>query len=199
VPHWMAQPRESLAPSGAYFGINLDCYWFVTCIAFCIGYSSDVESNPLSKVEANAKIGNLMSDLNSEFKGNLGDDAKMGVTKDGIVYTRFSVAVTPRKREGEKWVDGETKWVAVTAWRNLAERSAGLKKGQQVAVQGILSLNEYEKDGEKRAGLQVNASEITIALPFVKNGEGASAADSTPVAAAPAAEAPVKEDAGAIF
>jgi len=117
-----------------------------------------------------------MSDLNAEFKGNLGDDAKVATTKTGAVYTRFNVAVTPRKRENDVWVDGETKWVAVTAWQNLAERAAGLKKGQQVSVQGIISLNEYEVEGEKRCNLQVRANDITVALPFVKNGDSSAAA-----------------------
>lgn len=115
-----------------------------------------------------------MSDLYIDFKGNLGDDAKFGATKTGVTYTNFRVAVTPRKQDDSgNWVDGETKWVNVTAWRNLADRAAGLKKGQQVAVKGKLSLSEYEKDGEKRASLSVDASEINMALPFVKNGESA--------------------------
>lgn len=129
-----------------------------------------------------------MSDLNVSFKGNLGDDAKTGFTKNGVAYTNFRVAVTPRvfDKDANAWKDGETKWVSVTAWKNLAERAAGLKKGQQVSVEGILSLSEYEKDGEKRSNLTVDANEINLALPFVK-GSGSSAA--APAAAAPSAKA----------
>lgn len=131
-----------------------------------------------------------MSDLNVEFEGNLGADATAGITKSGIPFTNFRVGVTPRKKDGENWVDGETKWVSVTAWRYLAERASSLAKGQRVVVKGVLSLSEYEKDGEKRHNLTADADTITLSLPFVK-GEGS--------AKAPASAAASTESETAIF
>lgn len=120
-----------------------------------------------------------MSNIDVEFTGNLGNDAEFGLTKNGDEYTRFSVAVTPRIKRDDEWVDGETQWVSVTAWRTLASRAASLAKGTRVTVKGTLTLDEYvAKDGTPRAGLKVNASDITLSLPFVKGLASPSASQS---------------------
>ena len=36
----------------------------------------------------------------------------------------FTIAVTPRKKVGDEWTDGDTYWSTVTAWGRLAENIA---------------------------------------------------------------------------
>jgi single-strand DNA-binding protein len=79
-----------------------------------------------------------MNDTMVTFHGWVGGDVRHRIHKDVSVAT-IRVAVTPRiKRDGE-WVDGETVWYAVTAWRSLADHaSMSLKKGDAVFVHGRL-------------------------------------------------------------
>ena len=49
------------------------------------------------------------------------------------------MAVTPRLRRGGDWVDGETTWYTVTAWRALADHVRdSVLKGDAVIVHGRL-------------------------------------------------------------
>lgn len=72
------------------------------------------------------------------------------VGKNGNKALDFSVAVTPRKKEGDEWVDGETIWQNITVWNRLAENVASsLRSGDRVVVIGRESQKpEYtNKDG----------------------------------------------------
>lgn len=72
------------------------------------------------------------------------------VGKDNREVVDFSVAVTPRKREGDEWVDGETYWMTVTAWNRLAKNVAeSLRAGDRVIVYGRTDMKPgyTNKDG----------------------------------------------------
>ena len=61
-----------------------------------------------------------MNDTMVTFHGWVGGDVRHRKHKDVSVAT-IRVGVTPRiKRDGD-WVDGDTVWYAVTAWRSLAD------------------------------------------------------------------------------
>lgn len=86
--------------------------------------------------------------------GNVGRDAEMRYTPQGKAVTQFSVAVT----EGE-----ETMWFKINAWDNKAEICNNyVKKGMKVYVDGRLKLNVWEKDGEKKTDLQINAFDVVF-------------------------------------
>ena len=44
------------------------------------------------------------------IKGNLGTDPELKFTKNNKAYVSFSLAHTPRVKQGEVWIDGETIW-----------------------------------------------------------------------------------------
>ena len=83
------------------------------------------------------------------------------VHKDVSVAT-IRVGVTPRlKRDGE-WVDGETAWYSVTAWRTLADHvHESVRKGDAVIVHGRLRTETWTPDeGAPSTTLHVEASLI---------------------------------------
>lgn len=74
------------------------------------------------------------------------------VGKDNTAVIDFSVAMTPRKRVGDEWVDGETYWVTVTAWNRLAKNIAeSFKSGDRVLIWGRTDMKAgyTNKDGEE--------------------------------------------------
>jgi single-strand DNA-binding protein len=78
------------------------------------------------------------------------------VTQDGLPITSFRLASSHRKfdRKENKWVDGETNWFTVTAFRQLAINSAGsVAKGDRVIVSGKLRVRDW--DNGERAGTSV--------------------------------------------
>jgi single-strand DNA-binding protein len=57
-------------------------------------------------------------------------------------------------RTANKWVDGETNWFTVTAFRQLAINAAGsISKGERVLVTGKLRVRDW--DNGERAGTSV--------------------------------------------
>jgi single-strand DNA-binding protein len=57
-------------------------------------------------------------------------------------------------RTANKWVDGETNWFTVTAFRQLAINAAGsVSKGERVLVTGKLRVRDW--DNGERAGTSV--------------------------------------------
>lgn len=99
--------------------------------------------------------------------GHVGSDPTLRVLQSGVEVVSLRVAVTPRKKDkdGTSWVDDTTLWFTVTAWRALATHVAeSLHKGDRVVVEGRLSLASWERDGETRTSLEVQASAIGLDL-----------------------------------
>ena len=78
------------------------------------------------------------------------------VTQDGLPITSFRMAASHRKfdRAQGKWVDGDTNWYTVTAFKQLAINIAGsIAKGERVMVTGKLRVRDW--DNGERAGTSV--------------------------------------------
>ena len=78
------------------------------------------------------------------------------VTQDGLPITSFRLASSQRRfdRNQNKWIDGETNWFTVTAFRQLAINSAGsINKGDRLVVAGKLRVRDW--DNGERAGTSV--------------------------------------------
>lgn len=99
-----------------------------------------------------------MNDTLITLTGWLGGD----VTRrdaNGVALAKFRVASTPRRfnRKTEQWVDGDTQWYSVTAWRQLAENCAGsLRRGDPVVIHGRLSAETWTN----KAGIEVTSMDI---------------------------------------
>lgn len=78
------------------------------------------------------------------------------VTADGLAITSFRLASSNRRydRTAGKWVDGETNWYTITAFRQLGINVAGsVNKGDRILVQGVLRVRDW--DNGERAGTSV--------------------------------------------
>jgi len=100
-----------------------------------------------------------MSDTFVTFHGWVGADVRHRTPKNISVAT-VRVAVTPRVKRGGDWVDGETTWYTVTAWRTLADHVRdSVRKGDAVIVHGRLRTETWRpQDGPVSTTLHVEAS-----------------------------------------
>lgn len=99
--------------------------------------------------------------------GSAGSDAKLEFTPAGIAKATVSVAVTPRAKKGDEWVDGETNWYRCTAWRGMAEQVAEtVTKGMRLIVHGRFTARTWEKDGQPRTSLEIAVEEIGPSLRY---------------------------------
>jgi single-strand DNA-binding protein len=100
----------------------------------------------------------------------------------GKAIASFSVASTPRVKDGDNWVDGETTWFRVSVFDAMAENVVeSFAKGDRVIVQGRFKTRSYQTDaGETRSGLELVAEEVGPTLRWatakpVKVGAGGQA------------------------
>lgn len=99
-----------------------------------------------------------MSDTIVTLHGWVGGDVTYRNPQD-VSVANFRVASTPRLRKGGEWVDGDTTWYSVTAWRHLAENVRdSVRKGDAVVVHGRLRTDVWEReDGQLTSSLRIEA------------------------------------------
>lgn len=95
--------------------------------------------------------------------GNVGSDISIEETKNGKKFVQFSLAINNRGKNKNGEVEQNTNWFRVTAWNKTAELiNQYLGKGDEVAIDGFLNSNSYEKDGEKRISVEVVVNEFLV-------------------------------------
>ena len=83
--------------------------------------------------------------------GRLTRDPELKYTTGGIAYANFTLAVQKTKDEAE--------FIDCVAWEKTAENIAEyFRKGNRILIQGRLSVNSYEQNGEKRKFTRVLAN-----------------------------------------
>ena len=95
--------------------------------------------------------------------GNVAGEPRMRVTAGGVRVASFRLASTERRYNKElgSWRDGDTVYYTVTCWRTLAENAfESVSKGQPVLVHGRLHVSSYEKDGETRTSVDIEARSL---------------------------------------
>jgi single-strand DNA-binding protein len=73
-----------------------------------------------------------MNDVMMTIVGNVIRDVDLRFTSNGDPVATFRVASNTRRfdRENERWVEGDTHYLSVTCWRNMASNVANsIKKG----------------------------------------------------------------------
>lgn len=100
--------------------------------------------------------------------GNLTNDPELRFTPAGVAVANFTVAQTPRTKQGDEWVDGETLFMPCTVWRETAEHIAeSLTKGTRVVVTGRLTARTFDhKDGSKRTVNELQVDEVGPSLRY---------------------------------
>ena len=95
--------------------------------------------------------------------GIIATDPRALVTQTGLSITSFRLASTQRRYDRVKgeWVDGETNWYTVTAFRHLADNVlASLRKGQRVVVTGRVRIRSWESGERSGMTVEVDADAI---------------------------------------
>jgi len=102
--------------------------------------------------------------------GNTTAPAELRFTPSGAAVVSFTVASTPRTfdKNSNEWKDGTTLFMRCSAWRDAAENIAESldQKGMRVIVSGRLTQREYEKDGQKRTVVELEADEVGPSLRY---------------------------------
>ncbi|MET0726351.1 MAG: single-stranded DNA-binding protein [Leifsonia sp.] len=103
-----------------------------------------------------------MSDIIT-LTGIVASEPEPGVLPNGIPRVKFRLASGQRRfdRGTGQWVDGETNWYTVQAYRQLAgnaERS--LRKGNSVIVVGKLKVRRWTTESASGTSVDVDAEAI---------------------------------------
>lgn len=104
-----------------------------------------------------------MTDLNHvTLIGRLTRDAELKYTSSNLAVCKFSIANNQRRKKENTWTD-EAHFFDVTLWGKTAESlHKYLVKGKQVAIDGQLRQSRWEKDGQPRSRVEINATNIQL-------------------------------------
>ena len=95
--------------------------------------------------------------------GNVAGEPRFRVTAGGVRVASFRLASTERRfnKELGSWRDGDTVYYTVTCWRTMAENvSESVQKGHPVVVHGRLHVSSYEKEGQTRTAVEIEARSL---------------------------------------
>lgn len=85
------------------------------------------------------------------------------VTQDGLPITSFRMACAYRKFDvaQNKWVDGQTNWYTITAFKQLAINIVGsIAKGERVMVSGKLLVRDWDNGEHAGTSVEIEAEAI---------------------------------------
>ncbi len=125
--------------------------------------------------------------------GVVATPVKHTVTGEGLDVSQFRLASSSRRFDTatRTWVDGETNWFTVVAFRHVAANiAASLDKGHRIVVTGRLKVRDWQNEEKKGTNVEIVAEAIGHDLTW-----GTSQFTRTPRAAstgAPNAEAPAE-------
>lgn len=95
--------------------------------------------------------------------GKVATDPTTGRTTAGDPVTNFRLASTHRRFDQATgtWVDADTNWYSVAAFRQLAEHArASLHTGDSVIVTGRLKIRSWEANGKHGTSVDIEADAI---------------------------------------
>lgn len=84
-------------------------------------------------------------------------------TSEGLSITSFRLASSQRRfdRAAQKWIDADTNWYTVSAFRHLAEHSAqSIQKGDRVIVTGRLRIRDWENTDRSGTTVEIEADSV---------------------------------------
>lgn len=85
------------------------------------------------------------------------------ITAEGLAITSFRLASSQRRydRANQRWIDGDTNWYSITAFRQLAVNAAGsVSKGDRVIVTGRLRVREWDSGEKQGVNVDVEADAL---------------------------------------
>lgn len=96
--------------------------------------------------------------------GHLGNDPEIKDFESGKKVARCSLATHHFYKDAQGERVEQTQWHQLVAWSKMAEIiEKYVKKGQEIAVEGMLTSRSYEdKEGDKRSVTEVVLSELVM-------------------------------------
>lgn len=99
--------------------------------------------------------------------GNATADAELRFLPSGVAVCNFTVACTPRVKNGDNWEDGETIFYRCSGWRDMAENMAeSIKRGMRLVVTGRFKVRGYEVEGQQRQSLEIDVDEVGASMRY---------------------------------
>lgn len=90
------------------------------------------------------------------------DERSFGYTTGGTARLNISIAVNRREKRKGEWAD-RVSYFDVTIWGKTAENiKQYLTKGKQIAVEGYLDQQRWEKDGQKYSKVCIIADNVQL-------------------------------------
>lgn len=104
-----------------------------------------------------------MTDINTlTIIGRLTSNYDLAYTAGGTARLNLSIAVNRSQKSGGEWSD-KASFFDVTVWGKTAENiSPYLSKGKQIAVQGYLDQQRWEKDGQRFSKVCIIAEQVQL-------------------------------------
>lgn len=104
-----------------------------------------------------------MTDINTlTIIGRLTSNCNIGYALNGTARLNLSIAVNRSQKSGGEWSD-KASFFDVTVWGKTAENiSPYLSKGKQIAVQGYLDQQRWEKDGQRFSKVCIVAEQVQL-------------------------------------
>jgi len=100
-------------------------------------------------------IGRLTRDVGA-------DERSFAYLPSGQARANVSIAVNRSRKNGDQWVD-EVSYFDVTIWGKQAESlKPYLTKGKQIAIEGYLRQDRWEKDGQKQSRITITATNVQL-------------------------------------
>lgn len=105
----------------------------------------------------------MASDINSvTIVGRLTRDAELRYTPAGTAMSLFSIASNRSVKKGDAWVD-EASFFDITLWNKQAEGlNKFLTKGTQVAIEGELKQERWNKDGKNFSKVVISVGKLQL-------------------------------------
>lgn len=129
-----------------------------------ISFGAHSQLAPLDSVRCIGENGEwAVNETHVTVLGNVATEVSYGETAGGVPMANFRLGCTERRydRQRECWVDGETQWLTVTAWRALAVNLIGsLAKGDPVLVSGRLKVREWTEGEVRRSRAEIDARSV---------------------------------------
>lgn len=95
--------------------------------------------------------------------GRLTKDAELTYASGGIAIASFTIAVNRRTKGSDgQWYDEANYFDVKVLGKQADSLKPYLTKGKQVGIDGYLKQERWEKDGQKKSRVVINANEVEL-------------------------------------
>lgn len=94
--------------------------------------------------------------------GRLTHDAELKYTTGGLAISKFRLARNHHVKKGDQWVPDVDYWNVELFGKRAESLNSYMVKGKQVAIQGELRQDKWEKDGQPQMKVIITANDVQL-------------------------------------